>query len=103
MSDIESMSSDCSDGDLFTEEFLENIPDDSDLSDNEKSRDRHPKGRLPENTRFKRPLETSNDSNKITNGRTQNKRSCCNNKGHNHATCPSNHCQKKKKNDEYKL
>ncbi|PKC12193.1 hypothetical protein RhiirA5_412115 [Rhizophagus irregularis] len=69
MSDIESMSSDCSDSDLFTEEFLENIPDDSDLSDNEKSRDRHPKGRLPENTRFKRPLETSNDSNKITNGR----------------------------------
>ncbi|RGB40359.1 hypothetical protein C1646_687970, partial [Rhizophagus diaphanus] len=65
-----------------------------------KMRDRHSKGRLSENTRFKRPLETSNDSNKISNERTQNKCSYCNNKGHNHATCPSNLCQKKKKNDE---
>jgi hypothetical protein len=39
---------------------------------------RHPKGRLPGNTRFKRPLKISNDSNKITNGRTQNKCSYCN-------------------------
>jgi hypothetical protein len=35
MSDIESMSSDDSDNDLFTEEFFENIPDDSDSSDSE--------------------------------------------------------------------
>ncbi|PKY55460.1 hypothetical protein RhiirA4_485848 [Rhizophagus irregularis] len=37
MSDIESMSNDCSDSDLFTEEFLENIPDGCDLSDNEEN------------------------------------------------------------------
>ncbi|CAB4421673.1 unnamed protein product [Rhizophagus irregularis] len=35
MSDTESMSSDNSDNELFTEEFLENIPEDSDSSDNE--------------------------------------------------------------------
>ncbi|CAB5314591.1 unnamed protein product [Rhizophagus irregularis] len=34
MSDTESMSSDNSDNELFTEEFLENIPEDSDSSDN---------------------------------------------------------------------
>ncbi|PKC74657.1 hypothetical protein RhiirA1_408837 [Rhizophagus irregularis] len=57
---------------------------------------RHPKGRPPGNTRFKRPLEISNDSNKITNGRNQNKCSYCSNKRHNHTTCSSNPVKRKK-------
>ncbi|CAB4419004.1 unnamed protein product [Rhizophagus irregularis] len=67
------MSSDCSDSDLFTEEFLENIPDDSDLSDNEVCFDN-----TAETYKF-------------------------NIKRHNHATCPSNLCQKRKKNERIKV
>ncbi|CAG8678043.1 3766_t:CDS:2 [Rhizophagus irregularis] len=112
MSDIESMSSDSSNSDLLLKNFL----NDSDLSDNEvcfintaetntnltleeNVRNlviRHPKGRPPGNTRFKRPLEISNDSNKITNGRNQNKCSYCSNKRHNHTTCSSNPVKRKK-------
>ncbi|CAB4419585.1 unnamed protein product [Rhizophagus irregularis] len=81
MSDIESMSNDCSDSDLFTEEFLENIPDGCDLSDNEVC--------------FDNTAETyTNLTLELL---------YCNNKGHNHATCPSNLCQKRKKNERIKV
>ncbi|CAB5381668.1 unnamed protein product [Rhizophagus irregularis] len=60
---------------------------------------RHPKGRPPENSGFKGPLEDSSSSNKITYKQTQNKCSLCNNIGHNCATCLSNPNQKKRKNN----
>jgi hypothetical protein len=44
---------------------------------------KYSKGRLLENSRFKRPLEISNNSNKIANGQTQNKCNFYNNKEHN--------------------
>jgi hypothetical protein len=53
-----------------------------------------PKGKPLGNSKFKRPLEILNDSNKIANGWTQNKCSFCNNKGHNRLI------ERKKKNNE---
>jgi hypothetical protein len=55
---------------------------------------RRPKGRPPGNARFKGPLESSFNSNKI---QTQNKCSLCNNIGHNRATCPLNPHRKKRR------
>ncbi|CAG8757963.1 4668_t:CDS:2, partial [Rhizophagus irregularis] len=81
-----------------TEEFLENIPNDSNTAEtNANLTLETSKGKTAGNTRFKRPLETSNDSNEISNERNQNKCSYCNYKKHNHATYPSNLRQNKKK------
>ena len=54
---------------------------------------RRPKGRPPGTARFKGPLETSNEVNKI--------RKCglCNESGHNRTTCPMNTNRRKRKND----
>ncbi|RGB41184.1 hypothetical protein C1646_663248 [Rhizophagus diaphanus] len=111
MSDIESMSNDCSDSD---KNFLKIFQ----ISDNEVCFD-NTGGNIykeldqPKNMNNLSEFDQENvrnpaidiqredlyDSNKITNGRTQNKCSYCNNKGHIRATCLSNLCQNKK-NDE---
>jgi hypothetical protein len=55
---------------------------------------RRPKGRPPDTARFKGPLETSDNVNKIRKCRL------CNESGHNRTTCPMNTNRKKRKNDD---
>ena len=56
MSDSESLSSDNSDNENFSNDFIKNILDDSEI--------KHLKGRPSDTARFKGSLETSNNVNK---------------------------------------